>query len=975
MSKIGVMLLASLLCLGTNFGPLIFSISHSKISEFDYNPMGQTIIVHPHSGYNYLACIPSAVYHANGIHVSPVLYDNLDNTAEYLLRDWKKYLGMYDLAGKTYYVGVSPEVGEEFEEILQSGEIITLPNDPVQVAAEMAKANWEKSELAILAIDGSGFSDSLAPIVSYVDTLTPKHVTTVIPKVTIPQIFAFNGKLLDVGPEWGIIVINSTELLPWREAGYYLYNPKAEILLGDVSAHSYPVTMPGTWTVFGLTPSTMKGKLTATLHAGKRLTIPVTDSNITLTVKLRTEKPTKLQLFLIDPDGNVRGPERPEWAGGNPPLYVPSDFWGELPVLPSCEKEAEVNNPIEGNWTAIVSTQFEDEIIPFELKATARVYDEERMKAASAATNAAVIASLLHAPLLYLKSDEMPGATLGAIEKLGVKRAILVDRGIFRGRIDGLEIIPLRTMGQILKYIDKLRKENYVVITSLASAEGFFAPASLLAAYHGAPVLCMQDASQNPYDVADRIWNYYTYFSPYYYGSLQFMYPMYLPSISYALLLPMLLNPEFLSSLRLLPSMVTNVVEMFVELEMPLPTKALTLLTAGLDQDLRWMAELHHKTLSWINASLDSEGNEAFAIVSPTDDIRLVIERILSGSKSICGRFPGVTPEKDASYISRSILYPALIWANPHPLTASTSLLGYAHGARAVLDTKISGEIYQSEEIRDLLSSNYEFDPHITWNATRDRLNEGVCFHLHSSHGVAGSGCVFHPHENWGMGDKGDAWREYEWWTRNEDGEYGSPENPDANHDGRVMAEDSSMGVHCEYIRDKHIDEELRNLHSALIFHFSCALAAKRIPLMYMDHGAVLCYHSETTSLAAMASWSHVHVLRDVINGLSVGTAQPKYLIGRDFQSPSASYYPHLRILLWILRVWPLISWLALMLPSMMSLPQAYMTLVKHLPSPGIPTSIDAILILWADSWDGLYGDPTLSLVRSDWNVPVPTAR
>ena len=62
--------------------------------------------------------------------------------------------------------------------------------------------------------------------------------------------------------------------------------------------------------------------------------------------------------------------------------------------------------------------------------------------------------------------------------------------------------------------------ENYVTVTSLKTGEGFFAPAAMLAAYHGSPVIRVEDAPNgDPATVAQRIHCWQRWDGDFYHGS------------------------------------------------------------------------------------------------------------------------------------------------------------------------------------------------------------------------------------------------------------------------------------------------------------------------------------------------------------------------------------------------------------------------------------------------------------------------
>ena len=101
-----------------------------------------------------------------------------------------------------------------------------------------------------------------------------------------------------------------------------------------------------------------------------RYKINIDDSDSVLNVKITTTSPSDLLVFLVDPMGNLKAPDIPDWNGGpiNPihewngiddPDYPPSyEAWRTWDVEPHTEFSAEVLHPEEGDWTAIVVPRY-----------------------------------------------------------------------------------------------------------------------------------------------------------------------------------------------------------------------------------------------------------------------------------------------------------------------------------------------------------------------------------------------------------------------------------------------------------------------------------------------------------------------------------------------------------------------------------------------------------------------------------------
>ena len=111
------------------------------------------------------------------------------------------------------------------------------------------------------------------------------------------------------------------------------------------------------------------------------------------------------------------------------------------------------------------------------------------------AANAAVLASLLNAPLLYVYNDEIPAETDWALTRLGVTDIYLVDPSNLQDAGLPALLSVYGTLNNILSHsimsnmIEFFSGSQDVVVTVPAGDRNeFFAPAAYSAAAHGSPV-------------------------------------------------------------------------------------------------------------------------------------------------------------------------------------------------------------------------------------------------------------------------------------------------------------------------------------------------------------------------------------------------------------------------------------------------------------------------------------------------------
>jgi len=494
----------------------------SPIPQPQITPIAQTFKISndPDSNkdeYGYLASIPACNYLDSGNrYLAPIVYtgdttltnwfDTVDDTTDYLLDDWNTYLSDHGKTAVQY----------------------SVPSNPLQAAAEIATQNWVSSDLAVVAIDGSDYEDTITQVLHESKTLTRNTEVQTIPNDSnkIKKMGSSYIYPMTLTSEWG--AINVSIYGPSIPGGGMIHiypsliqlYPKFMSLTGDWWPASadiprydiyYPVTTPGIWAA-GVKAALGEWDLIITKYECDRYEIKVNDDDNTLKATVTTSTPSDLLVFLIDPQGHVRSPDIPDWNGG-PILPIhewhgiddddpstPCDPWRNWNPEPHTEFTAEVLHPEEGTWTAIVVPRNAQgsSSIQYTISAEIKKLNQKRVNAALSAANAAVIASQEHVPLLYVKENSVPAETQNAFNILGVDNVIFVESdGIgaaVKSSLPELEA-DLTTMQEIIDYIkDYPSSENYITVTSLKTGDGFFAPSAMIAAYHGSPVLRLEEA-------------------------------------------------------------------------------------------------------------------------------------------------------------------------------------------------------------------------------------------------------------------------------------------------------------------------------------------------------------------------------------------------------------------------------------------------------------------------------------------------
>ena len=697
------------------------------IPQPDITPVAQTFVVTNDENsnkdeYAYIAAIPAANYVENGKrYVSPIVYEGddtvtnwfgtVDDTTNYLLEDWNEYLSHFGKEATVYH----------------------LDSDPVKAAANLATKAWKSSQEAVVVVDGSDVEDEVKEVLSKEATLNIQKKVMDI-RGDDPRLKEFEGQIVYpffVGKKWGAIKYNLLEV-HGKNIDITLIGPKYREEATDWWPYDedrldlfHPVTLPGIWAAAAA--SSGDWRMHIELYSCHRYKIPVSDSDSTLRVTIETDEPTYLWVYLIDPRGNIVAPDIPSWNGAEIP---PPGIWygnksrgdehlyDHLVVEPATQRTVEVHHPIPGKYTAIVVPR-EDMTgsVTYRIKAEIREYSKDRLAYGLSAANGAVIASLKHIPLLYATPEGVPDDTINALNSLGVSKVIFVDLAnnddVYSQLSANYDVERITTMNDVVSKIYELRSQDYtyITVTSFATGDGYFAPAAYLAAYHGAPVVRIGEMG-NAYHWGNVAHQWMFYAGDYYHGCR---------SIGH---LPMASKP---------------LMDYIKEGEIP---------PIGLDAELRWFRRIVEGVYNYVSSlGLNIDGiMEAYGFVAPKTDIRFTVHHALFGNESTAGQFIGKTPGEMAAQIARSVLYPAIIFANPYRNLTTSSLMNFQDGNQATGNDGKRYAAYTSRYIAQFFQLyGREYRGHCIWDNLLVEQSKGTSLYYYSGHGTGGSGVSYHP--------------------------------------------------------------------------------------------------------------------------------------------------------------------------------------------------------------------------------------
>jgi len=898
----------------------------TPLPQPEITPISKTFIINddPLSNkdeYAYLAAVPAANYLENGERfVAPIVYQGVDtitnwfgtvdDTTQYLLDDWHTYLDRH---------------GQQAEEIVMASE-------PVDAAAAIALQEWEEANTVVLAVDGSSFSDEIQTLIDTDATLDPQTEVVSVAPAELRDIGGLLAKPMYIGNEWGAIAVHGLGESFSGDAG--VITAKYESLMADwwPFPHDkdgpdtdvyFPISKKGIWMPYTTSIAGLD-ELKITKVAGDRYTIPVSSTDTSIKVTVSTQTESSLHVYLIDPEGNIRRPSMPSWNGGpvNPIHIWNGGHWDEIGTdewrfwepEPTTEHTAEIHYPMTGNWNVIIiPPSLETNVGPVDYAITGEIRTHgKRVDAGLSAANAAVLASMHHAPLLYVTEDAVPSATADAISSLSAANIIFVNIGETSSANPTGTVTEYTSMQEVIDAIkDESASENFITFTSFGSGDGYFAPSGMIAAYHGSPVLNIGEAAM-AYDTIDKLVTWEEYAGDYYHGCR---------SIGH---LPAMDHPfdfmEFIQGL--------------FQGEFPHP---------GFDLKLRWYKATAESVADCVEGfGLNQAGKEAYMFVAPRDgDIRSHLIRAVSGNESYAGQIPVETSAFSTALICRNILYPALIFANEGRDHTTACIMNHWEGYEWVTN---DGETHMNEvtlKIKEYFSSyNRFFEGHTLWENILACHNSGVSAAYHTSHGTGGSGicCMYENvaeqfpyaelrYEHLHDFDWWDSWRAYYY----DNAVTGSPRD-----EGRVWFNSEEPNLY-DFVHFKWCDQLFENLHSQVNLWQSCTTAHNFGPMIYLEHGAVLWYGNANTGRSPQTDFMDSWWFYDFfIEGKPIAEAQTDilWLFERDYTTcdPTSIYG----------------------VSSMDATVQ-------------IQGSEEGLVNTWV-----FFGDPTLQIYRPDWIEPEP---
>jgi hypothetical protein len=922
-------------------GVYLFKVTVGGTAESPVGPIPQTEIIpvaqtfkiaNDPAGsddeYAFLAAVPAAVYKEGGKqYVSPVVYTGdssitswfgtADDTTQYLLDDWQEYLSHFDFNATVYEVDTNP----------------------ITAAANIALNGWKTSDTTVLAVDGSQFKDTTGIFDVNTDATLNVRTIKTIATPDILKTFADKPSLqMWCGKEWGAMTIyaygsNCPALglitMRYENAAYENW-PHPYDTAGNNTNIYYPMALPGFYWPYADSTAGFD-TFEVTRYSCDRYTLNVDNTDTSIYVSVTTANPSYLEVFLVDPEGLTRRPEIGSWNGGpinpihiwNGGHWMGSEAWRRWEPTYSTEHKLQLNYPSPGKWTVIVVPHYPygqektSDSIPYHITAEIREHSPQRVAAGLSAANAAVLASQIHAPLLYVTTDSVPTETQNALDQLGVKKTFFVNINDISSAVPSGSVTEINTLQDIINMVqsfsDKMQpsastSDNVITITSFGTEDGFFAPAGLIAAYHGSNVLNIGEVPI-VFNTVDKVTMYREYSGGWYHG------------IRAQGHLAKMSVPE--------PSSLIELIRTFLSGHH---------LQLGFDQDLRWGSTIHDGIYNWTtDKGLTGPGQECYLFVSPRNsDIRHSIIAKLCGLGSYAGQFPFDTPGMDAELISRDILYPAIIYANPGRDVTTSQLMNYPEHWRWKANDGVPYDVFWPRDLKGYFSSHCRFfEGHCLWEGWLARINEGASVNYYSGHETGGQG-ISAQYANVAE-DFPDAelthqsLYDFDWWDSWRGYMYDDTQTKDPRWGGFNWYNAKEPNLY-DIIHFKWVDQLLQNLHSEIELWNSGQTGQHFGPEIYLEHGSALWYGDAGWTLMPVEEVLDSLWIKDMmVNGSSIGQAFSKYiwLNDRDFTA-------------------------------------------KNVDIAKYNAALYGSASMQQGSLHVIYGDPTLTAYSPEWTEPVP---
>ena len=790
--------------------------------------------------FAYFSSIPMSVFSENGTqYISPLIYSSGSESEEWFLEDWVDYLGVDGGLVQATAIG---DFSESYLTELQY-DIGTkvypriTGTSSAEIAARIAVSEWRTSEAVVLSLAKDDFQAGTIIMGNSTHTFLNDATESdafggFVTGVTVPSSISFEPPTsacwLEGSFNWTGNEIVTHELIdPTGEVVDYsvytqvYFSRHPAYVENAVPLHFWlPKTTDGTWTMNFTRDSSGSTTMSCTVlyHPGFTETVSVPTNSKWLNVSLNWDNAaTDLNLALIDPNGRLV-----MWAPAGSILANPGRESIQLPY------------PMEGDWAIIASwmdATNEENNIGISWRISQLPTDVHHYL--ESASNAAVLASLLNVPLLYVEPNQIPQVTQWALDRLGVTDVWLVDSGDLQqtGLVTDLTSLynlqNLNSYGTITGNITMLSGSPDVVVTvPTGDNNEFFGPAAYSAAVHGSPIFSLCGDDNQMTTRAQETWA------------------------------PYLVGPE-INNIYVINKYENRAENGWYDERIP---------------NKYSMMESVNDFESFLAArgAYNATAAQPCVIVAPMSLLPSSFDRSLQSAFNP-GRIPAEDPATASILINRGLLHRYLFLMADSASSALTSMYAYTDGATFIDNSLHYSVLFQIENSTDALESiGLEIESHVGATETFDGLNSQVAFWSLSTHGTLTVLPRDPPDRPYGQGYIS---------MRSTDSPYGFEESTTirespADSDKLVNPVSFSAESSNHIIRSTdELDASIGNIGSPIVILTACLLGGTDMPLVLMQHGAVAVTASPRTVYFQPAGMLAVLVTQFLCAGNTIGEA------------------------------------------------------------------------------------------------------
>jgi hypothetical protein len=814
--------------------------------------------------FAYMAAVPTSVFYFNDTqYISPLLYSQGSESETWLLEDWSEYLSNDD--GITQAVAIGDFSESYLQQLQQDIGAKIYPRITGTSAAEIASllaANaWSSSSTAVIGLLSDDFDTPTTITGGVTHTFVNQASTLMEFGGSVP--YGAPSSITFTPPTWAgwiegrfnwtdanplnpdinthVLIDPNGEIVDYSDRDQVFFSRNINYVVTPVPLNFwFPKTVDGTWTMNitrehnGIT--TLDCDVVS--HPGFTQIVAVPGDAKWLNVSLQWDNvATDLNLALVDPNGRLA-------------MWAPA---GSILTNPGRE-EIQLPYPMSGDWTIIAAwlgaTEEQNNI---GLDWTISRLPTHLTQYLESAANAAVLASLLNAPLLYVYEDQIPTETDWILNRLGVTNLYLIDPSNLQtaglpallGAYGALN--NLQNYSIISSMIEFLSGSHDVVVTvPVGDANEFFAPAAFSAAAHGSPVFSLCGSTNELTTRAQETWA------------------------------PYLIGPE-INNIYVINKYENRAENGWYDERIP-------------NKYSMMESEANFEAFLSSRGAYNSTTPQPVVVISPASLLPLSFDRSLQTHFNP-GRIPAATAELSSVLINRGLLHRFLFIDSENADTSLVSMYAYTDGADFLDNNYNYHLLYQIENTTDALeAAGFTIESHVGQNEVFSTLDTQVALWSLSTHGTLTVLPRDPPDRPNGVGYFS---------LRNTDAPYGFEdsltvrESPsDTNHlvNPVLFPEVANHVTKSTY----ELDSALENIGSPIVILTACLLGGTEMPLMLMKHGAVAVTAAPRTVYFQPAGMLSVLLTQSLCGGSTVAEALSfgLMLTSSDYSDPLVGHDP-----------------------------------------------------------------------------------